>query len=322
MKNILKTRKKELMGLVIGILLTIIVVLIIWPERIAKLESGEEVAAKVNNANITADDLYENLRGKYGVDSLVELTDKIILDKKYTLTDDDETSIKETAENYYSNYESYYGLTKEEFLSQYNFSDEEDFLDYLRLDYKRNKYVEEYLTKNVTDKEINTYYKESYFTPFSVEHILVKTDENTTTDEAKALIEKIIKELNKGTTWEKIKTKYKDKITTESFDVEFDSTYEESFTKAAKELKDGKYSTSPVQTTYGYHVIYRTKTLEKDKLDDIKDRVIAKVVENKKSEDTNYYQKALLVMREEAGFEIKDDTLNNLYNNFKKSINK
>lgn len=322
MKNILKTRKKELMGLIIGILLTVIVTLIIWPERIAKLESGEEVITKVNDTNITADDLYENLRGKYGVDSLIELTDKIILDKKYTLTEEDESSIKETAENYYTNYENYYGLSKEEFLSQYNFDGEEDFLDYLRLDYKRNKYVEEYLKSKVTDKEIDTYYQDSYFKPFSVEHILVKTDEDTTTDEAKALIEKIIKELNKGTSWDKIKTKYKDKITTESFDVEFDSTYEESFTKAAKELKDGKYTTEPVQTTYGYHVIYRTKTLEKDKLEDIKDRVIAKVVENKKSEDTNYYQKALVIMREEAGFEIKDDTLNNMYKNFKKSINK
>lgn len=322
MKDILKKRSKELKGLLVGILLTIIVVLIIWPKRIAKLENGQEVAATVGKTNITADNMYDNLRNKYGVDSLIELIDRAILDEKYTLTEEDNKSIKETAENYYKNYETYYQLSKEEFLKQYNFGTEENFLKYLELDYKRSKYVEEYLIKNVTDKEIDSYYKESYFAPFKVEHILVKTGENMTTDEAKAKIEKIIKELNKGTSWEKIKTKYKSDITTESFNVEFDSSYEESFTKAAKALKDGKYSTTPVQTTYGYHVIYRIETLDKEEISNIKDRLVSKVVQKKKTENTNYYQKTLIIMRDEAGFEIKDSSLNKMYETFKKSLNK
>ena len=67
----------------------------------------------------------------------------------------------------------------------------------------------------VTDKEIEEYYNDNYFTPFKVEHILVKTKDN---DNAKTDAEEILKYLKKNS-WEDTKTKYKEKITTESLSV-------------------------------------------------------------------------------------------------------
>lgn len=67
-----------------------------------------------------------------------------------------------------------------------------------------------------------------------MEHILVKTSSSVTKDEAKATAEKILKALKGGSSWEEVKTKYKDDITTENFTVEFDSSLEENFVKAAK----------------------------------------------------------------------------------------
>lgn len=319
MKNFLKKREKELKGLLVGALLCLIVCLLIWPKRIAKLSNGEEVAIKVNGKNITANTLYDSLKVKDGLSIMIEEIDKIILENKYTLTEEDNKNIKQTAENYYKNYESYYQISKEDFLKQHGFDTEEDFLKYLELDYKRNKYVDEYLTSLITDKDREEYYNKNYFTPFTVEHILVKTSDSVTKEDSKAKIEKIIKELNKGTSWDKIKTKYKKDITVESFNVEFDSSFEERFAKAAKALKDGKYSTTPVETTYGYHVIYREKTLEKEKISDIKDRLTTKVLTEKKTNDSNYYQKTLAIMREEAKLEIKDTELKKLYETFEKS---
>ena len=292
--------------------------LIFWPERIAELKDKEQVAITVDGKNITADSIYNGMKNKYSANEIVEQVDRIILDKKYTITDDDLKEIKKNAENYYSTFQSYYNITKEEFLKQNNFDSEDDFLKYLELDYKRNKLVNEYMETSVTDKEIEEYYNDNYFTPFKVEHILVKTKDN---DNAKTDAEEILKYLKKNS-WEDTKTKYKDKITTESFDVKFDSSLEENFVKAAKKLKDGKYTTSLVETSYGYHIIYRVETNDKEELSSVKDRIVASIVANKKEDDTNYYQKTLIIMRKEAGMEIKDTVLKKVYNNFVDSIMK
>ena len=153
-----------------------------------------------------------------------------------------------------------------------------------------------------------------------MEHILVKTSSSVTKDEAKATAEKILKALKGGSSWEEVKTKYKDDITTENFTVEFDSSLEENFVKAAKKLKDNKYTTSLVETSYGYHIILRTETKEKENVSDIKDRLITKVVSQEKNKDTNYYQKTLVIMRKEAGMEIKDIELKKVYDNFVSSL--
>ena len=318
MKDFFNNYKKELKGTVVGILIGILVMLIFWPERIAELKDKEQVAITVDGKNITADSIYKGMKNKYSANEIVEQVDRIILDKKYTITDDDLEEIKKNAENYYSTYQSYYNITKEEFLKQNNFDSEDDFLKYLELDYKRNKLVNEYMETSVTDKEIEEYYNDKYFTPFKVEHILVKTKDN---DNAKTDAEEILKYLKKNS-WEDTKTKYKDKITTENFDVEFDSSLEENFVKAAKKLKDGKYTTSLVETSYGYHIIYRVETNDKEKLSSVKDRIVASIVANKKEDDTNYYQKTLIIMRKEAGMEIKDTELKKVYNNFVDSIMK
>ena len=182
MKEFFKNYKKELKGTVVGILIGILVMLIFWPERIAELKDKEQVAITVDGKNITADSIYKGMKNKYSANEIVEQVDRIILDKKYTITDDDLEEIKKNAENYYSTYQSYYNITKEEFLKQNNFDSEDDFLKYLELDYKRNKLVNEYLETSVTDKEIEEYYNDNYFTPFKVEHILVKTKDNDNAD--------------------------------------------------------------------------------------------------------------------------------------------
>lgn len=320
MKEFYKKREKEIKGMIVGLVIGMLFMLLLYPERIAELANGEEVAAIVSGENVTADTIYKGFKDKYGVSELVEVVDNIILEPKYSLTDSDLEKIKSIAENYYSQYETYYQISKEEFLSQNNFESEEDFIEYLKLDYRRELFVNDYLSNNVTDSEVEEYYNTNYFTPFKVEHILVKTSEDVTTDDAKALIEEIIDKLDSGTSWDTIKSKYKSKITTEDLTVEFDSNYEDSFMSASKKLKKGKYSSTPVQTSYGYHVIYKTEILDREEVSDIRDRIVSKVVEAVKESDSNYYQKTLLKMREDANLEIKDTSLSKSYDIFKKSL--
>ncbi|UKI27268.1 MAG: hypothetical protein L6V91_00955 [Bacilli bacterium] len=49
-------------GAVGGILITILVVIIIWPDRIATLKDGTQPVAEIDNYTVTADDLYEDMK--------------------------------------------------------------------------------------------------------------------------------------------------------------------------------------------------------------------------------------------------------------------
>ena len=83
---------------------------------------------------------------------------------------------------------------------------------------------------------------------------------------------------------------------------------------ALKKLENGKYTTEPVKTTYGYHVIHRIDQKEKAALEDIKDEVIEKISDEKKSADKNLYYKSLIHMREENGLKFSDTVFEDKYN--------
>ena len=95
-------------GAVGGILITILVVIIIWPDRIATLKDGTQPVAEIDGYTVTADDLYEDMKELYSISSLLDKIDNKILEKKYPETDDMNDEIKETAENYYNAYKQYY----------------------------------------------------------------------------------------------------------------------------------------------------------------------------------------------------------------------
>lgn len=265
-------------GIVCFLVATLLFRCILWPDRIAKLSNGEEPIATIDNENITANMLYNDMKESYSIDSLLRLVDKIVLDKKYTDEDVSE-DVKETAEYYYNMYNQYYGYTKEQFLSANGFQKEADFIKFLTLDSKRDKYFEDYVEASITDKEIQKYYKDDVTGDIDTKHILVNVaeteEEGLTDEEAKKMAEQIIKKLNKGTSWEDIIAEYKDNITDEELGyLSFNASLEENYLKEMKDLKVGKYSQKPVKTSYGYHIVYKIDEKEKPALDDVKDEII------------------------------------------------
>ena len=54
-------------GVVGGVLATLLVVILIWPDRIAKLEDGTEPVAEIDGLVVTADDLYEDMKQIYSI---------------------------------------------------------------------------------------------------------------------------------------------------------------------------------------------------------------------------------------------------------------
>ena len=88
------------------------------------------------------------------------------------------------------------------------------------------------------------------------------------------------------------------------------------FADEAYKLKDGEYTTTPVKTSLGYHIILRTKTKDKAKLEDIKDSIKEKLATNLVSDDATTAVNALQDIRKKYGMEINDSELKKQYSNY------
>lgn len=303
-----------------GILVTVLVVVLIWPDRIATLKDGTQPVATIDGMTLTADELYEDMKDIYSVSSLLDKLDTKILTDKYPDTDEMDDEVTSQAENYYKAYEQYYKMSKEDFLKQNGFNTEKKFLEYLKLNNRRTKYVKEHTQSEVTDKEINKYYEDEVYGDINTKHILVKVDSSASDDdkkEAENLAKEIISKLDEGKTFDEVKEEYKDKITYEELGYKsYNAALEEAYKNEMKNLKDGEYSKEPVKTSYGYHIVYRIDQKEKPALEDIKDQIKEEIADEKISNDKNLYYVVLDKMRENANLKFEDTVLKEKYDNY------
>lgn len=315
-------------GLIGGILITTLVAFIIWPDRIATLKNGEQSIVKVGGKNYTADYLYEVMKDTYSVSLLLNEIDSDLLTKIYPEDDEMKEEVESNANYYFDTYEQYYGYTKEQFLQQNGFATLDEFLDYLKLDHRRSKYLDDYITNNLDDKEIEEYYNDKVFGDINTQHILVEVssseDDGKLSDEdAKKLADKIITKLNDGTSWEEVQKKYKDDITFEDLEYQsWDASLEEAFMNALVEMEDNSYSEEPVKTSYGYHVIYRLDQKKAPKLKDVKKDIINDLIAEKKEDDANLLYKSLISLRKEKNIKFNDTVMKEKYEDYCKQYEK
>lgn len=307
-------------GAVGGILITVLVVVIIWPDRIATLKDGTQPVAEIDGYIVTANDLYEDMKDVYSISSLLDKIDNKILVEKYPETDEMNDELKQQAESYYSAYKQYYKMDKETFLSNNGFGSEKAFLEYLRLQYRRNKYAEDYIKTLISDKEVEKYYEDKVYGDINTKHILVKVDSSASDEDKKKaedLAKEIISKLNDGKSFDDVKEEYKDQITYEELGYKsYNANLESAYMEAMQKLENNSYSKEPVKTSYGYHVIYRIDQKEKPALEDVKEEIIDSLVSEKKSEDKNISYVALDKMREESGLKFSDTVLEKKYNTY------
>ena len=313
-------------GVIGGVLATVLVVILIWPDRIAKLENGLEPVASIDGLTVTAEDLYEDMKEIYSVNNLLDIIDNKILEEKYPETDEMNTELNDQAENYYNMYNQYYGYSKEEFLTKNGFGSERAFIEYLRLQYRRTQYTDDYIKEQITDKEIEKYYEDKVYGDINTKHILVKVSSSATDEEKKEaenLAKEIITKLNEGKSFDEVKDEYKDKITYEELGYKaYNASLESAYMEAMQKLENNSYTKEPVQTSYGYHVIYRIDQKEKPALKDVKEEIIPSLVSEHKSEDTSVQYKALEKMREDAKLKFTDTVLEKKYETYKSQYNK
>ena len=91
------------------------------------------------------------------------------------------------------------------------------------------------------------------------------------------------------------------------------------FWDASSNLKDGEYTSEPVKSQFGYHIILRVSQKERPSLEDTKDDILETLTANKLKSDEKLSTTAWDEIRKEHGLNIIDSDIKTVYEN---TINK
>ncbi|MDE6284662.1 MAG: peptidylprolyl isomerase [Bacilli bacterium] len=307
--------------------------------KIPKLSNGDEAVITYENGHkISANELYEKMKDSFALEALITLSDTYILETEF---EDYKKEALEYAEAHVKAYMQQYG-GEESFLQavqQAGYSTIEAYQEYAYLNYLQSHAIEEYSKDQITDKEIETYYNDTVKGDLDLSHILITPDVKTgSTDEekkaaedkAKETVKEIIDKLkaaeNVEEEFKKLAKEYsKDESTKETGSLgkitygDLGDEYDE-LLDAAYKLKDGDFSTSIITTELGYHVILRTKSYDKESLDDLKDEIRDKLALKLRNSQKDISITALQHYRKKYGVEIVDSELKKQYANYIQNI--
>ena len=305
--------------------------------KVPKLSNGKEAVVSFEDTkiSISADDLYNEIKEKYALSSLIDMIDNSILLKEYPKSDSD---AKKYADEQLESIKKYYvdddGKYDEKSLlsalsQYYGISSLDEFKEMLKLTYYRNKAVDDYAKNSITDKQVQKYYDEEYVGDISCKHILIapKTTDSMSDAEKKKAEEaalktakEVIKKLNDGAKFDDLAKEYsdddsnKDKGGDLGYFNKGDMVTE--FETAAYALKLNKYTTTPVKTKFGYHIILKTGEKEKETLDKVKDTIITTLADKAKEDDNTMQINALVELRKKYGMKIEDSSLSKQYSTY------
>lgn len=297
--------------------------------KVPKLKNGDEAVVTMKDGDISVEKLYSEMKEKYALDMLITKIDTAILNNVYKTDDEEKNYIDKQLETIKYYYETYYKSqykSFQEYLTQNGVESEDELKENIRLTYKRNKAVKDYVKSIITDKEIEKYYDEEIFGDISASHILIKPeyDKNASDEEKKEAEKKALKEakeviakLKKGEDFAKLAKEYSDDSSNSKSGgklADFNhGQMVEAFEDAAKELKVGSYTTTPVKTEFGYHIILKTAQKDKPALKEVKDDIISDLTDEKLKDDSTLEVTALVELRKKHKVEIQDKDIKKLY---------
>lgn len=290
----------------------------------AELDDNK-TAVSLKGIKITATDYYNEIK-KSNISKLVDMIDHQLFDKKYESNDDEDQAVEEQINQLKENYSD--ETTFQNVIQQYfGVNSEDELEDMLRLEYKRNEAVEEFVADNLTDKEIEDYYDQNIIGDIKASHILITPDvDSDATDEekekaenkAKKEAERIIKKLDEGEDFAELAKKYSDDEATakNGGDLDYFNTddMDENFMDAVKKLDNDEYTKETVKTQYGYHIILKVDQKEKPKLKEVKDSIKETLANNKLNNNSTLHYETLMDIREENNIKWNDDELEKQYN--------
>lgn len=295
-----------------------------------KLSNGSEAILEFKDGSmISVDDVWNDMKEQYGLSVLLnKMDDKILKEEYKDKLEDMEKYVKGYETSLKANYVDEKGNFDESklnsALSQYGYSSIDVLLDQQRLSYLSDLAVTDYAKKQITDKQVKKYYDEEAVGDIHCLHILVAPEsagtekENEALEKAKGIVTAIENDIKSGTSAEEAFKKYENdkSVTYQDLDYFNKGDMVEAFETAAYALKKGEYSTTPVKTSYGYHVILKLDEKEKDTLENLTDEIKEKLAKDQISNDKNTSINALVDLRKSYGVEFHDDELKEQYNRY------
>ncbi len=306
----------------------VVLVLVTGCGKIPKLENGQDAVVTLEGDDISNDSLYNEVKERYALSALIDMIDTQILNKEYEDSEEEEEEIEAQINSWITQFGNEQILLQQTY-GAWGISTMDELREYLKLQYKRNLAVEDYAKEIVTDEEINKFYEEEIFGDITAKHILIKpeveddmTDEEKTAAEEEALkkAKEIIAKLKNGEDFEELAKENSDDEASApkggALDPFTHGSMTEEFEKAAKDLEVGKFTTEPVKTEYGYHIILKVSQKDKPELKTVKDDIIEEIASDKTTEDATLEITALEKLREEYKVEFHDDSLKTQYENY------
>ena len=299
----------------------------------ASLEGGNKALVSFNDTklNITTNDLYEELKEKYGTNILIDMIDTKIFSKEYPDSDEINDYSKtqlDSLKNYYEDDSKFL-----EYINSYGYKDEDELMDYFKLNYRRNLAVYDYLKTVIKDSDIENYYNNKVMGDITGSHILFEvniTDSMTEEEKrnAKESAQKKAKEalekLNNGTSFADVAKEYSDDTATKNKGGKmgtFSATKLDDVTRQAyQKLKVGEYTKEAIETEYGYEIFLKEEEAEKPKLEEVKSYILKTLSDEKLTADSKLQYEALKYFREKYGFKISDEDLQVYYDNTMKNL--
>ena len=196
------------------------------------------------------------------------------------------------------------------------------------MSFKRESAIKDYAKTLIDDKDIEKYYNEKSIGDIKASHILIQSEatDDMSDDEKKEAEEKalkkakeVIKKLKDGEKFEDLAKEYsKDSSASDGGNLGYFNRGEmvSEFEDAAIKLEVGKYTTEPVKTQFGYHIILKTDQKEKPKLEEAKEKIIETLVSELVQNTQNISAFALEWIREENNLKIYDAELKIKYDHY------
>lgn len=293
--------------------------------KVPKLENGQEVVASIDGFNLTAEDLYEELKETNGVSIIVNKIDEYIANKEITDSTDADDYAKKYIEALRAQYEMY-GMDFDDTLTSYGYENEDALIQEISISYKKDEVLKNYLADKLTDEEINEYYNSEIFGEMTVRHILITpettddmTDDEKTAAEDAALnkAKDLIKQLDEGADFATLAQENSADTGTASEGGLFANFtkqgVDEAFFDASYALSNNEYTKEPIKSQYGYHIILKISQNDKPSLDTVIDDIKETLVTDKLDADENLSITAWDEIRTKYNMSINDDSLKNNY---------
>lgn len=307
-----KISRNNVIIFLVGVSLGLIIMNILTPKKAVQL-NDDNIIFTINDKQLDAKLYYEYLKKQNGIEVLRNIIDNIILEPMYKENEKIIQYINKKADDDIKYYISYTSKTEKDFYESVNVKNRDEYLEKLKLDYRRSLYYEKYLKSLIKDEEINNYYDNKVFGDIKTKYIAISKDNSN----GEEILNEIIEKLNNGYIYDDIILEYKDIITYNDLGyISYNMENYETYLNTLLAMEDNTYTSNYVETFYGNTIIFREDQKEKTSLTDAKNDIINILIKEIDKNDPKLFERTLIELRKSNNIQFNDETIESVYNKY------